>query len=205
LKLVLVMDFKKILLFVAMLGFISPVFSKNNEVLKQLSHAQDVPALTKKQGYVMVYVNVNGVAPSIEFSKVNTSKTSFLLSEEEVSYGRDYFLDLKNVPQGFYFIPMFAGIYQITRVNAPFYDLPYWLPTDKDAKWRFGVEENHINFIGEINIAKERGKKTLNIHLLNRAATYHAEILEQIALMPKPLPLKAKPGYRDDFLMAHGE
>ncbi|MDP7592980.1 MAG: hypothetical protein QF552_09860 [Litorilituus sp.] len=199
------MNLKKTLFVIVFLGFSLPVFAKSNDILKQLSQAQNVPALTKKQGYVMVYVNVSGVAPSIEFSKVNTHKTSFILSQEKISYGRDYFLDLQNIKQGFYFMPMFAGVYQITRVNAPFYDLPYWLPTDKESKWRFAVEENHINFIGEINIAKERGKKTLNIHLLNRTATYHAEIIEQIALMSQKLPLKAKPGYRDDFLLAHGE
>lgn len=199
------MDFKKILLLVVMLGFSVNALAKNNEVIKQLKQAQDVPVLTKKQGYLMLYVNVNGIAPSLQFSKVKTQKTNYLLSDEEISYGRDYFLDLKDVKQGFYFVPMFAGVYQITRVNAPFYDLPYWLPTKNESKWRFAIEENHINFIGEINIAKERGKDSLNIHLLNRTATYHAEILEQIALMPQQFPLKAKPGYRDDFLMAHGE
>jgi hypothetical protein len=153
----------------------------------------------------MLYVNVSGIAPSLQFSKIKTKKTNYLLSDEEISYGRDYFLDLKDIKQGFYFVPMFAGVYQMTRVNAPFYDLPYWLSTKNESEWRFAVEESHINFIGEINIAKERGKDSLNIHLLNRTATYHAEILEQIALMPQQLPLKAKPGYRDDFLIEHGE
>jgi|GEM_PF-1930453 len=199
------MDFRKILILVIIIGFSLNAFAKSNDVMKQLSQAPDVPALSKKQGYLMLYVNVSGIAPSIQFSKVKTRKTNYILSDEEISYGRDYFLDLKDVKQGFYFVPMLAGVYQITRVNAPFYDLPYWLPTENKSKWRFAVEENHINFIGEINIAKERGKESLNIHLLNRTATYHAEILEQIALMPQQLPLQAKPGYRDDFLIEHGE
>jgi hypothetical protein len=199
------MNFKQFLVLIVVSCFLSNAYAKSKDVIKVLNHAKDVPELKKKQGYLMFYVNVDGIAPSIQFSKISTKKTDFILPDERISFTKDYFLDLKNVTKGFYFIPLFAGIYQITRINAPFYDLPYWLPTNKEAKWRFGVEENSINFIGEINIAKERGVNVIDVNLFNRVATYHEQILKEIALMPQSFPLKTKSGYRDDFFMELGK
>jgi hypothetical protein len=175
--------------------------AQGKNLIKTLSLPVSAPVLEKGQGYLLVYINVNGSAPSIELSKVNTKKTDFLVTEPS-SFTRDYTLDLKNITPGFYVVPMLAGIYQITRVNAPFYDLPYWLATEKQAKWRFGIEENHVNFIGEIYIAKERGTNTIDVNLLNRFATYRKQILNELLTMPVKLPLVIKPGYQDEFLRA---
>lgn len=195
------MDFKKLVAVFFLQSVLFFAHAGSGDVIKVLSDANNVAELKKKQGYLLVYVNVEGVAPSIEFSRINTRKTDVMLPDEKITYVKDYFLDLKNIEKGFYFIPMFAGIYQITRVNAPFYDLPYWLPTEKSANWRFAIEENAVNFIGELNIEKERGKRVINVHLFNRTALYHDELIEQISLLPIKLPLKVKAGYRDDFLM----
>lgn len=175
----------------------SPVLAK--AIVKKLSMAQQVAPLAKKQGYLLVYVNVDGVAPSIEFSKVKTTKTDVIVGEAN-GYSKDYRLDLKQLKPGFYLVPMFSGIYQITRVNAPFYDLPYWLGTGNKAKWRFAIEANKVNFIGEIFIAKERGTNNIDVHLLNRVAKYYPEIKQQLAMLAEPLPLALKMGYQDPFL-----
>ena len=175
--------------------------AQGKNVTKVLSLPASAPDLAKNQGYLLVYVNVDGSAPSINFSKVNTKKTDFLVTAPR-SFTRDFTLDLKNTIPGFYVVPMFAGVYQITRVNAPFYDLPYWLATENQAKWRFGIEENHINFIGEIYIAKERASNTIDVRLLNRFATYQDQILDELITMPVKLTLVIKPGYQDEFLQA---
>jgi len=198
------MDFKNffILLLTSCFLFSISAQSANKNVI--LSDAKNVPELKYRQGYLLAYINAEGVAPSLEFSKVSTRKTGYMSPDEKINekirYTKTYFLDLKGVSKGLYFIPMVAGIYQITRINAPFYNLPYWLPTQKETKWRFVIEENYINFIGEFKIKKERGAHEIDVNLLNRIATYYDQIHEEIAILPIKYPLKNNPGYRDDFI-----
>lgn len=195
------MDIKKLLLtmFFSACCVLLGEHAQGQSISKNLSVALNVPELIENQGYLMVYVNVEGIAPSLELSKINTNKTDFI-NVENFSFSKDYRINLKNVLPGFYFIPMLAGVYQITRINAPFYDLPYWLPTEKQAKWRFAIEKDHINFIGELYIAKERETNEIDIHLFNRFAMYQKQINSELAVMAKNLPLKIKPGYPDEFL-----
>lgn len=195
------MDVKKIicLLFFILYSILSGSHALAKLTVKQLSTVSTVPELIKNQGYLLVYINVEGTAPSIEFSKLKTNRTDFWVTKS-FSYSNNYRLDLKQVTPGLYFIPMLAGIYQITRINAPFYDLPYWLSTEKQAIWRFAVEKNKINFIGEIYIAKERGTNEVDVNLFNRFATYQKQIISEVEKLPTRFPLALKPGYQDEFL-----
>ena len=195
------MDFIKLLILLVVICSLSTFSAKARNINISIYEAEAVPKLTDSQGYLLIYVDVEGVAPSIEFSKFRTSKTDFLLPDHKLLFKNNYFLDLKGIKKGFYFIPMLPGIYQITRINAPFYDLPYWLPTENQSKWRFAIEKGHINFIGELKIEKERGTRVINVNLFNRFATYYVDITKEIKRLDGLFPLKNKAGYRDDFVI----
>ncbi len=169
---------------------------------KTLHDTANLPPLKEGEGYLMVHINVEGTAPFIEFSKLKTKHKSFIKKKKQ-SYSEDYRISLKNIPQGLYFIPMLSGTYQVTKVNTPFYNLPYWIPTENDVRWRFSIDANAVNFIGELFIAKERGTKEVNAELINRFATLHEEIQNAVNELPPSFTstIKINAGYRDDFLM----
>ena len=95
---------------------------------------------------------------------------------------------------------MFAGNYQITNVNAPFYDLPFSLTTRNRASWRFAIEADKINFIGEISIAKARATNTIDVNLHPRIAVHYQRIGHELAELLTRYPLVSNLGYRDQFL-----
>lgn len=194
------MDTRKLLVWLFFLNSIVQPQVDAKEIAKKLYKVDELPVLAEKQGYLMVYVNVDGIAPSLNISKVDTKKTDFVAGKTD-DFTKKYRVELKQKAPGFYFIPMFSGIYQVTRVNAPFYDLPYWLDTENQADWRFSIEANKVNFAGEIYIAKERGTRVIDVHLFNRFATYHKQIFKEIEQLPPALGFDVKPGYQDDFFI----
>ena len=192
------MDFKTFnLSFLLMLVCVFPVYSKDYQ--KSLTTIESIPSLTKNQGYLVVYVDVEGIAPSIELSKINTRKLGVIPKDKKVHFTHTYTIDLKGLEKGFYYVPMFEGVYQITKVSTPFYDLPYWLPTENDLKWRFSIHKDTFNFVGELNIAKERLAKVIDVNLYNRIATHQEAIKNELKQAQGNSVLMFTPGYRDEF------
>lgn len=179
------------------LSLTSPVYA---DVLnKPLQTADKVSELEREQGYLLLYVNADGVAPSIEFSRIRGKKPLSELTET-LKFDRDYQISFKDKPAGLYLVPMFAGNYQITNVNAPFYDLPFSLTTRNRASWRFAIEADKINFIGEISIAKARATNTIDVNLHPRIAVHYQRIGQELAELLTRYPLVSNLGYRDQFL-----
>lgn len=174
------------------------------EYIKTLTTSENRLELQKKQGYLLLYLDVEGVAPSLEIAKINTPNKRILLNNDNINFGNTYTINLKNMPKGFYLVPMQEGIYQITRINAPYYDLPYWLPTKNNKTWRFSILADHSNFIGELTIAKERGTDFINVRLLNRIALFKHAIESALEQHISRYPLALSAGYRDDFLIELG-
>ena len=150
--------------------------------------------LKKRYGYLLVYLDVEGVAPSIEYAKVSGSKST------SKNYPRARALDLKNKEKGFLLLPLSKGSYQIVRVNVPFFNLPYVVDISTDPEWHFTIESGKINYIGRLVIEKERTDKNVNIKLLNRIAFDYEEINKTYANVISHYPLVVSKGYRDDFL-----
>ncbi len=176
--------------------------------IKTLTTSANLEPLQKNQGYLVLYLDVNGSAPSIEFKKMKARKANkkgYLVSSDKISFTNNtYTIALKDKKKGIYLVPLLAGLYQITRVNAPYYDLPYWLPTENNKTWRFSIKKGQLNFIGELNIARERGTNFIDVKLYNRFATHKAEIDAALHQLYKDFPLSLSVGYRDDFLKALG-
>lgn len=160
---------------------------------------EQAPILAKNQAYLLVRVDVSGIAPSFNFAHILKKKGSYAFDSDKQKLGEKYAVSLKGVKTGFYLLAIKTGHYQITRVNAPFYNLPYWRPTN-NVSWQFSISANKINFIGELNIANERGSDYISVNLFNRFATYQATMSEQLTLLLEQYALVNGKGIRDDFV-----
>ena len=199
------MELKKILL--ALLLFCLFISDKPfaAELEKSLKTIDEIVAfkaderLAKNHGFLLVKLNVNHDAASINFAKIKKNRASYIINADSLKLGQKYFLNLKNTENEYYLLPLLAGGYQITRVNAPFYNLPYWRPTKELASWRFNIKAGKINYVGEINISAERGTDFMTVNLFNRFATEQKEINASLAGLVEQYPLTGGTGYRDDF------
>jgi len=151
-------------------------------------------------GYALFNVVVGGVAPSFEFIKLHTKQRLYLESGEAVrTRGIKTSVDLKGIINGYYLMNLPEGLYQITSIRAPFYNLPFRLDTDYSRKWRFKVEKGKTSYVGKLSIAHERKTDYVEVHLVNRIATDELEIERHIPGILTNYPLSSGTGVRDDF------
>ncbi|KGJ89477.1 hypothetical protein [Thalassotalea sp. ND16A] len=199
------MEFKKILSVLLFSSLFISGISVSAELEKLLRTVEQITALeadkrlAKNQGFLLIKLNVNHDAASINFAKIRKKRASYIFDKKTLKLGQKYLLNLKNADNEFYLIPLLAGGYQITRVNAPFYNLPYWRPTKELASWRFHITPGKINYAGEVSISAERGTDFINVNLLNRFATDQQQIQVLLTDLSAQFPLVGGSGYRDDF------
>ncbi len=156
--------------------------------LQYLKDTQDFE-LKKGYGFVLLKLDVDGVAPSFEYAKIVRDRFSSSTRKINFSERKSKYM-LVHAKQGYY---------QITRVNAPYYDLPFWFDTSTDTRWRFYVEKGKINYLGLLEIDKDRTRSSVNINLIKRIASDYKELVENFSEVFKRYPLTHLPGYRDDF------
>lgn len=164
----------------------SVVFSQTTHV--DLVKIEDMvkPDTLKSQGYLLIYLDVQGVAPSIEFKRLGSLKSSLTI-------------DLKDLDSGYYSMLLPVGRYQIEQIKAPFYDYPYKLSTKQNASWQFVIKDNKTNFIGELNVANLRMINSIDVNLYNRFATHQKDIHTAMSSFLIAYPLVNGTGPRDDF------
>ena len=159
---------------------LSPISSiKLNDVEKSL--------LSKDQGYLLIKLDVSGEGPSFHYR------------QKEIWRKKSIKVPLGNLENGYYVLPVKQGDYQITRVDAPHYNLPFYLNIDSIPQWQFTIKAGHLNYIGQLSIEKERSTKHVNINLFNRFAQDYQEIQTAVAPVKEHYPLIINLGYRDDF------
>jgi len=157
--------------------------------------------LTKKQGYLLIDLDVNGSAPSLVYQQLSARDQKYLAAGQQARLlGKEKTMDLKDKPAGFYLAKIPAGLYQITRVNAPYFNLPFRVDTSSRREWRFSIEPGQINYIGKLVIDKKRSTQYVDIDLVNRIATNKADIENQLSTLLENFPLRLGVGVRDDFL-----
>ncbi|WP_444897613.1 hypothetical protein [Microbulbifer sp. SSSA005] len=165
---------------------------------------ENPPELRSRQGYVLVKLNVGGTAPSIEFGKLFTSGNKYLGERQKarVRKGSQYNVSLKGKPEGFYLMVVPPGLYQITQIKAPYYNLPYKFDTANRRTWRFRVEEGRTSYIGNLFIGKQRKSNTIEVYLKNRIASEINEIQESMGSLFELYPLASGAGVQDEFLQS---
>ena len=156
--------------------------------------------LTKKYGYLLIDLDVNGSAPSLVYQQLSARDQYFLKPGQKARLkGKEKTLDLKGKTPGFYLAKVPAGLYQITRVNAPYFNLPFRMDTSSRREYRFSIEPGKVNYIGKLVIDKERSTQYVDINLINRIATNKSDIETQLAVLLQNHPLRLGVGVRDDF------
>ena len=189
-------------LFILGLGATLPAFSKTPPPLKLYppdSVIQGVP-IKKHEGLVLLELDVDGTASSIEFSRVRVKDQSYLKPNQNLQTApMTYTLNFMDKPAGFYFFKLPKGLYQVKRIKVPYFNLPFKLDTNNRRTWRFSVDSDQVNFIGRLEIEKERVERSVRVDLINRIATKQSEIEQLIAPILKEFPLRNGVGVRDDF------
>lgn len=141
-------------------------------------------------GYMLLDLDIGAAASSLHFAKYRSSSIS--RSEQEITFAEN--------EKGFKLISLRAGRYQITRIDVPFYDLPYKLGTRNLKRWSFSIEEGAVNYIGKLTIEKERTKDDVDINLYNHLAKDLDRIKTTFAEELITYPLVVGVGYTDNFL-----
>lgn len=167
----------------------------------ELTTLDQAEPLKKNEGYLLVDLAVAGTSPSFEFSQVRIgSKQKYLVADQSLSLGSTRWqVSLKDKAAGFYQVKLPAGLYQITEVNAPLFNLPFRVDTDKRDQWRFSIAKARSNYIGRFRIDQERGTDYVNVKLINRLAADYDQLVEQGASIFSAAPLRSGAGVRDDF------
>lgn len=157
------------------------------------SNQQEIIPLKGSQGYILIHTDVEGIAPSMVLARLDSRKRA--IASKEIHFNKER--------EGLRLIAAKAGNYQITKVNTPYFDLPFILDTSDDTRWSFTVEKGHVNYIGQLFIERERRKKSVDIDLLNRLAKDLPNISQQYSELLEQYPLRQAIGYPDNFLREH--
>ena len=171
----------------------------NNKTKNPVKPNQAKP-LSKGQGYLLVKMDVTAVAPSLTVDRLKNEGELYLDTNESRTFEDEEFtVALKGVEKGFYLIRLPAGLYQITQVNVPYFNLPFKLDTSKNTAWRFGIAEGQTNYIGTLFVDKERSSELVNVALYNRYATDKQTISADYPTLLSSASLRNGIGVRDDF------
>lgn len=147
------------------------------------------PPISSNQGYILINLDVEGVAPSMVLARLSSKNRA--LATSNVAF--------ESEEKGFRLIAVKPGNYKIAEVITPFFNLPYRLSTEEDERWNFSVEAGKINYIGKLTIARERSEKDVHVSLKNRIATDLHSIKNQYQDLLAQYPLRQAIAYYDDF------
>lgn len=167
-------------------------FALMTALLSVVTHSQQaVPGeeLPKKHGYLLIELDVGGIAPSLEYAK----RGMYGLSSKR------HIIPLKGIDTHFLLLTIPKGHYQVTAINAPLFDLPYEYNTSEYPHWAFKVEADAINYFGKLIIEKERSTDSVRVARQNHIAKTLTDINTQYAAILLRYSMINASGYRDDF------
>ena len=153
----------------------------------QANSSNPVPVPSKKEGLLLLDLQVE--APSAVMSLQAKGYKRFDLKLES-THGRWL---VKSLPK---------GEYQIMEIRVPYFDLPYRKGTEQSPLWRFKIQPGHINYVGRIEVAKERTEDFVVIKRLNRLIADLPNIQQDFATALADFPLADGSYIRDDFAAA---
>ncbi|MFT6267986.1 MAG: hypothetical protein ACJAVV_000791 [Alphaproteobacteria bacterium] len=157
----------------------------------------------KALGIAAMYVDLQ--QPNVVISLLEIKQSSLLASYKNIedlkfsgSKSRPIKLDLSG-RNNLVYIHLPEGMYQITRVDVPHFDLPYRVSTDSSDVWRFRITRGAVNYVGTLKVDAFRSKRIVNTILVNQYATRLASLKELVAQSGVALPIVHGAGYHDPF------
>ncbi|MEM6638329.1 MAG: hypothetical protein AAF610_00365 [Pseudomonadota bacterium] len=122
------------------------------------------------EGLALFELVIDGTAPSMNVARLSHRKSTPPPHDEPVSRKRSSVVRLDQAPTEWVVLRLREGWYQITEVDAPFFELPYRLDTSDDPLWRFCVVPGKTAYAGRLFIAKERRTDFVEVTLESRIA-----------------------------------
>lgn len=169
----------------------------------QLVHIDTID-FTSDSSYALFNLDLNGIAPSITVIKLATRKGEIVIpsrsqQKQNKSLKKYLSIPLKGLENGMHLLKLPAGVYQITDIKSPSYNLAYRLTTDYSPAWRFEVFENSVSYAGTIYISPERSINNVDFQLKNHFATDLDEMNKALQAMPANYQLRIGKHPKDDF------
>jgi hypothetical protein len=180
--------------------------AKSDRIVELIPATLATPNTEDWTGYLLLKLDVDNPSASLLFSPLAWKHEIYPPNQPVKRKGsRNYSVQLGGKNPGYYLLELPAGWYQITQVDAPYFNLPYQLHIENNPAWRFQVTGGAVNYAGHLTIAKERSSNYVKIRLHNRIATHLLEVEQVLSGLLQSMPLKYGGGMRDDFLDAYME
>ncbi len=187
------------LLFVGLLALGLPADGRAQVV--ELYDADTLPPLKGRNGYIVIGVDSGDTESFLVATKLvaHNRKARFIGGKLQTT-NKKFRIELAGRETGFYFAVLPPGLYQITQINYPYFNLPFRLSTDGSREWRFFVEEDKVSYVGQLVVARERSEDSVDVNLLNRLAADYEQLTSTYSGLLEQYPLASGIGIRDDFL-----
>lgn len=148
------------------------------------------PTLKRDQGFVLLELAAEATAPKMHISRLRYRGTEPPEeAKRRTSSGRDQIIRFGDQPSGHVLLRLREGWYQITELDAPFFELPFKLDTSGDGLWLFGVFAGKTSYVGRLEIAKERQTEYVDVTLESRIATRYDDITREFDAVLGVAPL----------------
>jgi hypothetical protein len=201
---------KRIFFLLALINFLFAVTFNSNANTEGFWTVRDTLVLPsekqKKFGIAVAFVDLQQANVTITLRKINEKSLADSIDDlDELDFfggkAEAIKLDLsgrKNIVS----INLPAGLYQITQVDVPHFDLPYKIGTNNRDIWRFRVHRDKINYIGTMKVSPIRSKNAVDTVWINQFATHLADLEAIVADTEIALPIVHGSGYQDPFFSA---
>ena len=167
----------------------------------ELYNADALPPIKGARGYILIGVDSGDTESFFVATKLQAKGRRAQVSGGKLAKtDKKVRIELTGKGKGFYFAVLPAGLYQITEISYPYFNLPFRLETDGSREWRFFVEEGKVNYVGQLVLARERSEDSLDVNLLNRLAADYEHVTSTYSALLAQYPLASGIGIRDDFL-----
>lgn len=146
-----------------------------------------IPSLAKGDGLLLLDLDIK--APSAVMTLQKIGRTSPLIEVKLVPSNGHWLI--KTLPK---------GDYQIAEIKVPYFDLPFRKHTGKSPAWRIKIQAGRLNYVGRIEVEKERTEDYVAINKYNRMITDLSTLQQDLAPLITTYPLVNGSGIRDDFI-----
>lgn len=147
----------------------------------------NVPTLSRSEGLLLLDLDIKAPSAVMTLQKIGRS-TPLIEVNLAPSHGRWL---IKALPR---------GDYQIAEIRVPYFDLPFRKHNGKNPAWRIKIQAGHLNYIGRIEVEKERTEDYVAINKYNRIITDLPNLQKDLAPLLTTYPLVNGSGIRDDFM-----
>lgn len=142
-----------------------------------------VDELRRSSGFLLLKLNSKADHASIRLSSRYGKKTYALSARED----------------GYFIITLPKGTYVIDELRVPYFDFPYILDTSEDPRWKFSIVPGSLNYIGELEIDRDRTVTSVSENITNRSALHYKEFCSLYPAACTEYPFRFAADYRDDF------